>query len=695
MASDLEPSISCKTLASVDTEHEGSKDHHAVQPSRPTPKERADLETSLASNASTRDLKDSDEGESVRTVFKKELEESTRSFLGDSSNADPPPLASYNHKSGSSTTHDHHTDTERTFRTRNITYNASKELPDRISASLERHTSIVTPELQASSSHSVPEIITDPFLYEKLTESSHNAQSTSVETKSRLENSTTRRNRETSSGDTKTPQVKGDEVANEANNLGNNTKVKVETTLALKNEWDKEKPLDAKVSKPSPKDRHAAIVQVGFAHSNTADEDASPMDCQILAQKLEIDVDFTSVQPTCVALTREKLRCKNKPSESRWKEACAILDYLVSLVPCYDIEKYAEGLKQLACLVLCKHKHQAKATKLVEAWKDSLSCSVYGTNDSHVPSENVQSHTSKPGLEDLSGTSGVLKFSMDFSIDFLGPGKYRAMIRGLVPYQAKVMDKVDTGAFVAAAIERDLLAREMDTDGFIYIYWFPGNFGHIKIGVTGRTVEKRLQEWKNQCGHDPILVYPISEDDKRRVPHVFRVEAIVQAELRKCRRKEKKCKGCHEDHKEWFEQSFSAAITSVRNWSAWMRKEPYAINVAQVWESKHNGYITKSTGVLKDDFKKDLRALCKMMPDAPVHGGSPQHLSPEIRRSRKMSGSRLRSQSEQPRRRSSRIANRNYRPSLVEGENTSLSFSAEFLAVAPTRRSRSEAKRGQ
>ena len=676
MAGQPNPSIPGENLANVDIKREDLENHRAVQTFPTTTEERVDPDSSSAFEATTRDLKDSNDNESIRPTFKKELAESARGFLVDSPDAALPPIALCSHESGSCVTHEHCTNTERMPHTTNTTYDPSRELLDGISAPPQRPIPIVTPEVQASSPHSVPEISTDPFPYEKVAKRSHDVHSTSTETESVHDHSTLKKNREPFSGVIILPQIIIDEATNDAISLGNHTKVKVENTSALQNESDKEQRLDTRDLRPGPNEHGVAISQAGLVLKSAVAEDATPMDCQILAQKLNIDINFTSVKPTCVAITLKRVRCTNPTSRPRWEEACAILDYLVSLSPYYDAKKYAEGLDRLACLVLCKHKHQDRATALVEAWKDSFSCSVQATKDLCLPTTNVLSHTSTAGLEDLSGASALLDLSMKYNLDFLRLNtrqETRTMIRGFVPYQARELDKVNTGASIEAAIKRDLLKSEMIKDGFIYIYWFPGNFGHLKIGHTGRAVEERLQEWKIQCGHDPILVYPISEGDRQRVPHVFRVEAIVQAELRKYRRKEVKCKGCHKAHIEWFEQSPSAAITSVRKWSAWIRKEPY-----------------ETTGRLKDKFKQDLRILSKIVPDAQVRGGSPQSLKPEIRRSREMSGSRLRPHSEQPRRRSSRVADRNRRPSLVEGEKTSLSFSAEFLAAAPSRRTRSE-----
>ena len=681
MAGESDPSIPCKILANVDTEHEVSTNPRAVQSSRPTTEDGVDLDTSVATEDLTRDLRGSSEEESVRPASESKLDKFADSSLGDSVSAVLSLRAPDKHDGGSITTHEHCTNIERPFLTRKATCDVSNELLDRIAAPLQGPTLVVTFKVQAVSHRSVLAISTDSLLHEKLAKSDHRMHSSGTEIASKLHSSNLQRERGTLSGDIKIPLIVINEVEDDDIKLENDTEFKAEIILDLEKESDEKKPLDAKALQPGPNNHDASINQDGLAQMSLATGNASFLNCKILTEKLGLDIDFTLVKPRCVAMNITGARCRNGPSKSSWEEACAILDDLVNLGPYYNAKDHADGLKLLACLVLCKNKHQGRVKELAEAWEDSLYLSVQDTDKSCLPSKKVQSHTSTSNLGDLPRKSGILEFSTECMMDFLGPRttySIRTMIREFVPYAAQGMDKINTGAFVEAAIKRDLLKSETIKGGCIYIYWFPGNFGHLKIGVTTRTVEARLREWQRQCNHKPILVYPISEGDRQRVPNVFRVEAIVQAELRRYRRKEVECKGCHKAHKEWFEQSSSAAIASVKKWSTWMRKEPYAINAAE------------TTGVLKDEFKEHLRALCKVMPDAPVLGKSPQHSSPEIRRSWDTSGVRFRSRSEQPRRRSSRIADRNRRPSLVEGENTSPSFSAEFLTAASSRRIRSE-----
>lgn len=106
------------------------------------------------------------------------------------------------------------------------------------------------------------------------------------------------------------------------------------------------------------------------------------------------------------------------------------------------------------------------------------------------------------------------------------------------------------GSTLEEKISQPLTSKCRDT-GDLYLFIRPSSPGFGKIGYTTIVVEDRLKEWKRNCGYESKLVYVI-----KNVPHVYRVEAFIQAVLRKDRRYEIKCNrgdGCEAQHKEWFE----------------------------------------------------------------------------------------------------------------------------------------------
>lgn len=143
-----------------------------------------------------------------------------------------------------------------------------------------------------------------------------------------------------------------------------------------------------------------------------------------------------------------------------------------------------------------------------------------------------------------------------------------------VPYRPK------STAGTTESVLRDLIARPLKKrelhSGFIYIYWFPGIFGHIKIGQTRvADFKKRLEQWRRKCRHaaEPVdaLLVPVR--------HAYRVEALVHRELKDVRLREVMCRGCGGDHIEWFRETPTHAWTVISKFADWMETEPYEYGV--------------------------------------------------------------------------------------------------------------------
>lgn len=129
-----------------------------------------------------------------------------------------------------------------------------------------------------------------------------------------------------------------------------------------------------------------------------------------------------------------------------------------------------------------------------------------------------------------------------------------------------------TEKFLRDRIIQPLTKREIG-DGYIYMYWFPGKFGYIKIGVTKNAdIEKRLKGWRSKCRHAAEVV-----DFNLLVPvkHAYRVEKLVHAELYDVRFREDGCRGCGGNHVEWFEERVEHAYAVTRKFAEWMETEPY------------------------------------------------------------------------------------------------------------------------
>jgi T5orf172 domain len=150
------------------------------------------------------------------------------------------------------------------------------------------------------------------------------------------------------------------------------------------------------------------------------------------------------------------------------------------------------------------------------------------------------------------------------------------------PYQPKCTANRSTTAVLRDLIEKPLTDRELES-GSIYMYWFPGNFGYLKIGKTSRNVTKRLDEWQKQCKH---AVESVSSDFAA-VIHVYRVEALVHAELKEVRYHEVNCRGCGCNHREWFLETPEHARRVDEKWKAFIKTSPY-VDVGGEWKLRED-----------------------------------------------------------------------------------------------------------
>ena len=157
-------------------------------------------------------------------------------------------------------------------------------------------------------------------------------------------------------------------------------------------------------------------------------------------------------------------------------------------------------------------------------------------------------------------------------------------IQNLQPYVTKSIRSLNTSECLRNAITGPLSQSRDLGSGFLYMYCFPGNFGVRKIGVTTQDIKKRLRRWMSQCGHTAELLYPKNEIKPITIPHVFRLEKIVFAELKEFRLQEVGCK-CEKTHREWFMAKDSHILEVVDRWTKWIMQEPYE-KIRDTWQLK-------------------------------------------------------------------------------------------------------------
>jgi len=142
-------------------------------------------------------------------------------------------------------------------------------------------------------------------------------------------------------------------------------------------------------------------------------------------------------------------------------------------------------------------------------------------------------------------------------------------IQEFQPYQPKCEKHISVSALIRKKLMNPLTSIELKS-GFIYMYWFPGNFGYLKIGYTTVDSTKRLKRWQAQCKHTAEGL-----DELYEVPHASRVEKLIHAELKDVRRREVNCQGCFKNHREWFRISARHAKNVFIKYAEWMKTQPY------------------------------------------------------------------------------------------------------------------------
>ena len=130
--------------------------------------------------------------------------------------------------------------------------------------------------------------------------------------------------------------------------------------------------------------------------------------------------------------------------------------------------------------------------------------------------------------------------------------------------------------------------------GWMYIYQLPNEVNTIKIGITQESIEGRLSSWTEQCGHAVEILYPkIIDSEHGLVPNIYRLEALVHAELASSRLEVVHCSPfCKIRHNEWFDEALAHAQKVVAKWSDWMRTKPYEELRSDSWHLSQQ-YIPK------------------------------------------------------------------------------------------------------
>lgn len=167
---------------------------------------------------------------------------------------------------------------------------------------------------------------------------------------------------------------------------------------------------------------------------------------------------------------------------------------------------------------------------------------------------------------------------------------------GFQPFQPKATADLSVNEAIRRVIVQDLTATDLKS-GSIYIFWYKGRFGHVKIGRS-KDPEKRLEEWNKQCKRVHEFHISSFRGELVEVAHASRVERLMHTEL-KDRRRELKCDGCGRNHREWFDVQERQAVEVFTKWRDWVAQKPYV-------EDHRTGAWT-----LRPDMEEKLAEVCR------------------------------------------------------------------------------------
>lgn len=270
---------------------------------------------------------------------------------------------------------------------------------------------------------------------------------------------------------------------------------------------------------------------------------------------------------SCIATAKSRdRRCRNKIQRA---DITAIRTQLANLHSC-EVDAVEERINAFLRLVLC-HVHLGVVRRQFPQLLE-------GASSKYQPGSLL---ILMRWLGKVFGSDETVPHTVDAKCPRTGRAEANTLSPSgrLVPPQAfqphpAALSKVPIQKELQKYLTRPLAPKDSTQTGFIYVFWYPGGFGHVKIGYA-KDIEKRMNEWSKQCGRKPEKYFPSEQADMEPVPHRLRVEQLVHAELARYRKEEPRCGECGRRHIEWFEVDVNFAISVVQKWVNWMRERPY------------------------------------------------------------------------------------------------------------------------
>lgn len=285
-------------------------------------------------------------------------------------------------------------------------------------------------------------------------------------------------------------------------------------------------------------------------------------------------------------------RCKSKVNIS-WGTQRITLPIIVRDGQVINLKAFLLGVQELIKCTMCGI-HRNSATKKLKTGRSRLDeLKVFLERFQEQTPENrlalsgwVSAICRSPHWEQLEakmpvseGVGSTVVIEAEVSAEIAlptvrSPQQNRTSMQFL-PFLPKWLKDISVETALRNIVVRDLSTTDLKS-GYIYIFWFPGQLGHVKIGRAKNPTE-RLKQWNEQCKRIHNFHISSYKSDLQEVAHVSRVERLIQVEL-KNKRKHSKCDGCGKDHQEWFEVSEREAVAVFQKWRDWIVQEPYELD---------------------------------------------------------------------------------------------------------------------
>jgi T5orf172 domain len=269
----------------------------------------------------------------------------------------------------------------------------------------------------------------------------------------------------------------------------------------------------------------------------------------------------------CGCITQKGTRCMKDPIRSisdpgNEEKINSLLDELKSMIQQPQVTE-ADGrvldkrLKTLYGHIHCRaHDLRKYRAKCIKSWKEII-----------APDE-LQSE--KLRLEDFSSDGNASKFKVEIPL-------------------SRPKTKEDAYPLIKYTMLHELSKKDKK-EGHVYVYQDSEDKKLYKVGYTEGLVEDRIAGSEKKCGRKWNLIYP-KEMNPPKIPCARRVEQLCHTQLR-YGNEEIHCQSCGNVHIEWFRISGEEIQRVVKQWTAWIKMDPYRMQPSNEENEQQNNIAT-------------------------------------------------------------------------------------------------------